>query len=73
MAGNISEYVEDDAHSTYIGAPLDGSAWLDEDETSIVCRDGNFSEDERIYNVQTTYRLLVGQGAKVSTGFRCAK
>lgn len=31
MAGNVWEWVEDRFHSTYEGAPTDGSAWLDEE------------------------------------------
>jgi len=30
MAGNVFEWVEDDDHSNYFGAPDDGSAWVDE-------------------------------------------
>ncbi|MBN2803282.1 MAG: formylglycine-generating enzyme family protein [Deltaproteobacteria bacterium] len=73
MAGNVSEYVEDEAHVTYDGAPTDGSAWLDKDETSIVRRGGNFFGDEKVANVRVTYRILLGQGAVENTGFRCAK
>ena len=29
MAGNVWEWVEDDWHRTYNGAPADGSAWVD--------------------------------------------
>ena len=32
MAGNVFEWVEDDWHDTYEGAPNDGSAWVDSDE-----------------------------------------
>ena len=29
MAGNVWEWVEDDGHPNYVGAPNDGSAWID--------------------------------------------
>ncbi len=29
MSGNVNEWVEDDYHDNYVGAPIDGSAWLD--------------------------------------------
>jgi formylglycine-generating enzyme required for sulfatase activity len=29
MAGNVTEFVEDDSHLSYVGAPADGSAWVD--------------------------------------------
>jgi hypothetical protein len=29
MSGNVWEWCEDDHHSNYIGAPVDGSAWVD--------------------------------------------
>ena len=29
MAGNVREWVEDDCHRNYQGAPTDGSAWID--------------------------------------------
>ena len=29
MAGNVWEWVEDDYHDDYTGAPEDGSAWID--------------------------------------------
>jgi formylglycine-generating enzyme required for sulfatase activity len=31
LSGNVSEWVEDCAHETYLQAPIDGSAWLDAD------------------------------------------
>ena len=35
MTGNVKELVEDDPHDSYVGAPTDGSAWL---EAPIPCQ-----------------------------------
>ncbi len=35
MAGNVWEWVEDDWHDSYNGAPDDGSAWVDEPRSSM--------------------------------------
>jgi len=49
MCGNASEWVEDDYHKDYNGAPMDGSAWLDRTHDGFrVIRGGNiaaYSED----------------------------
>ncbi|WP_413167688.1 formylglycine-generating enzyme family protein [Capilliphycus salinus ALCB114379] len=34
MHGNVFEWCEDDWHDNYEGAPIDGSAWIDEDRTN---------------------------------------
>ena len=44
MAGNVWEWLEDDWHWDYNGAPDDGSAWVDEPRgSSRVLRGGSFS------------------------------
>ena len=40
MNGNVWEWVEDCWHSNYTGAPVDGSAWLDESGEKRVLRGG---------------------------------
>ena len=45
MAGNVWEWVEDNWHDTYDGAPTDGSAWTGDCETPYrVRRGGSFRE-----------------------------
>jgi formylglycine-generating enzyme required for sulfatase activity len=38
MHGNIMEWVEDDWHKTYDGAPADGSGWLDKNNDTALVR-----------------------------------
>lgn len=54
MAGNVSEWVEDDFHYTYLGAPVDGTAWVlkpqptkrqDIVHARKICRGGHFQQD----------------------------
>ena len=40
MAGNVWEWVEDDWHGNYVGAPEDGSAWVDSPRASFRVRRG---------------------------------
>jgi formylglycine-generating enzyme required for sulfatase activity len=44
MHGNVWEWVEDDWHDSYDGAPTDGSAWVDKERAEArVCRGGSFN------------------------------
>lgn len=45
MAGNVSEWVQDWYHTTYHGAPADGTAWEDDGGTLRVTRGGSCSND----------------------------
>jgi formylglycine-generating enzyme required for sulfatase activity len=48
MSGNVWEWVEDDWHSSYDGAPTDGSAWVDSPRASRrVFRGGGWSSVAR--------------------------
>ena len=42
MAGNVTEWCQDGYHSSYTGAPTDGSAWLGVSDTTFVFRGGSF-------------------------------
>jgi formylglycine-generating enzyme required for sulfatase activity len=43
MAGNVSEWVEDDQHLNYRGAPSDGQAWIDSPRSDLrVLRGGDW-------------------------------
>ncbi|MBM4356193.1 MAG: hypothetical protein FJ109_20775, partial [Deltaproteobacteria bacterium] len=43
MAGNVREWVQDDYHPDYVGAPTDGAAWTAGGVPSPVVRGGNFA------------------------------
>ena len=46
MHGNVAEYVEDPYHSSYFGAPTDGSAWLiGGDESRRMLRGGSYTDN----------------------------
>src|SRR5205085_3640525 len=45
MHGNVWEWCEDYYHSSYVGAPTDGSAWLSGDSSYRVLRGGSWSSD----------------------------
>ncbi len=47
MHGNVWEWVEDDWHSTYDGAPTDGSAWVTGESSDRVIRGGSWSSGAR--------------------------
>ncbi|MBX9846299.1 MAG: formylglycine-generating enzyme family protein [Xanthobacteraceae bacterium] len=48
MGGSVDQWVEDCWHKSYIGAPADGSAWLEGgDCTARVIRSGSWRNDER--------------------------
>ena len=75
MAGNVSEWVEDDFHLGYEGAPTDGSAWVDSPRS---VQRSRRSDSWRFYGEQarrlrTSFRA--GGSFNVGTeycGFRCA-
>ncbi len=71
MSGNISEWCEDDVHWNYIGAPADGSAWMDSPRTDTrVFRGGNYSS---LSGCRSAYRSGGIVGARgYFLGFRVA-
>lgn len=73
MIGNVWEYVEDDRHDSYDGAPTDGSAWVDEPRGARrLLRGGSWSDAPRV--TRCTTRLTNHPGPRVgNVGFRIAR
>ena len=73
MHGNVWEWVEDDGHSNYEGAPSDGSAWIDEPRgTERVMRGGGWGSSAR--DCRSAYRNSdVPEGRADGVGFRLAR
>ena len=74
VAGNLWEWVEDDFHFDYVGAPTDGSAWIESPRTaSQSYRGGSFAADA--WRLRATCRGGFDPFAAglISIGFRCAR
>ena len=78
MAGNVLEWVEDDWHANYTGAPSDGSAWVDEprDPRFRVARGGawlNATGADGGVTVRVSFRAQVSKSGLNYQGFRLAR
>lgn len=57
MSGNVWEWVEDDWHSNYTGAPTNGTAWVENPRASSrVARGGSFGDYVYDYHLRSSYR-----------------
>lgn len=74
MAGNVWEWVDDDWHDAYDGAPDDGSAWVSEPRgEDRVGRGGSFDYGEAD-SLRTSARIKRTAGAgEYDAGVRCCK
>jgi len=73
MAGNLWEWIEDDYHGSYEGAPDDGSAWADTPRGSDrVFRGGSFWDAPRDARLAVRYRFESGN-RNAFVGFRIAR
>ena len=72
ICGNVWEWCEDNWHSSYNGAPCDGSAWLDDIPTGLshVRRGGSWSEN--LYQCRLISRSSNPGDRSSSCGFRLA-
>jgi formylglycine-generating enzyme required for sulfatase activity len=74
MSGNVWEWVEDDWHVDYTGAPTNGSAWVEDPHTSFrVVRGGGFGDP--FYDSLRSSCRSYGDAAHghYATGVRCCK
>lgn len=68
MHGNIWEWVQDSHRSNYVGAPSDGSAWKDGDNSVRILRGGNYGSGDFV--CQSAYSDLAAAESGFSAGFR---
>ena len=72
MSGNVYEWVEDTWHENYVGAPADGSAWVDTENHFRVLRGGSWGA--RPNSLRSSSRLRDDQDVRVfNYGFRIAR
>ncbi len=72
MSGNVYEWCEDDYHSSYTGAPTNGSAWVDSPRASHrMIRGGSWHNDAR--GCRSAFRYYYTPGSRnYYVGFRLA-
>jgi formylglycine-generating enzyme required for sulfatase activity len=74
MHGNIDEWLEDDWHDNYDGAPTDGSAWLDDPRgTDRVIRGGCWYDGARLCRSAGRDRGGPGYRSRGRLGFRLSR
>lgn len=73
LAGNQGEWVEDDYHDTYQGAPDDGRAWIDEPLRSDMraARSGCWNDDEHF--IRCASRNGFAALGEHTAGVRCCR
>ncbi|MBN2343268.1 MAG: formylglycine-generating enzyme family protein [Deltaproteobacteria bacterium] len=72
LIGNLWEWVEDDWHENYTGAPANGSAWSDADAAYHVVRGGSFASEAS--TLRASYRIYTYAEDQLDIlGFRCAQ
>jgi formylglycine-generating enzyme required for sulfatase activity/class 3 adenylate cyclase len=71
MGGGVDQWVEDCWHKSYAGAPVDGSAWVENNCLSHVIRSGSWRSDQRY--ARTSHRDGYDTNVRYPThGFRVA-
>ena len=75
MSGNVIEWVADEWHENYTGAPGDGSAWIESSETTVrVIRGGSYRYVSDTGILTTTGRSHYSSDlGEPDLGFRCVR
>ncbi len=72
MVGNVMEWVEDCWHDSYVRAPADGSAWVNQGCGQHVVRGGSWAATPAL--ARSAYRMAMGEReSDVRVGFRVAR
>ena len=72
LAGNVWEWVQDVYHATYVGAPTDGTAWVDGDASRRVLRGGGYADPAAA--MSATRRIAGDPSLQLSNqGIRCCR
>jgi formylglycine-generating enzyme required for sulfatase activity len=72
MLGNVKEWCADSRHDSYVGAPADGSAWIDLRASDQVVRGGSWPS--AVHAMRAAYRYgLPRHFHPWDIGFRCAR
>lgn len=72
MAGNVWEWVEDEWHDDYTGAPVDGSAWTEGEDERSVLRGGSWGN--RPWSLRSAFRGRGSPDVRVNVnGFRVSR
>lgn len=72
MLGNVWEWVEDPDHPDYVGAPADGSVWLNDGAGGRVLRGGSWADYAS--GVRSAGRTASAPRERINhIGFRCAR
>jgi formylglycine-generating enzyme required for sulfatase activity len=72
MHGNVWKWVEDGWHADYIGAPTDGSVWLEGDASLRGIRGGSWSDEPQVLR-SANRGWVQPDGRSNSLGFRLAR
>jgi formylglycine-generating enzyme required for sulfatase activity len=72
LIGNVWEWVEDDYHDTYTGAPVNGAAWIDSPRgANRILRGGAFNNNMTDY-LRASVRVSMPIAPENVFGFRRA-
>jgi formylglycine-generating enzyme required for sulfatase activity len=74
MTGTVIEWVADEGHDSYEGAPTDGSAWVASDEpTTRIARGGSIATRDLGYLTTTVRFIFDPAQPRYVLGARCAR